>query len=183
MAPRLTESVRDLEECYGTKFADTKRSAAGSGMGGTDWRMPQQWQECPSVVQGKGDIGEDVLLLAEKAVPADGVHSRRGRVCRDTPRDTNRPELQRSSKSMPVRSNDRGRSWGRCTDDPGDTRNLEAMLNDFGCSCPVYIACGYTDLRRGIDGLASMVQEQFEMDPFQRVMFLFCGQRRDCQRR
>ena len=22
------------------------------------------------------------------------------------------------------------------------------MLNDFSCSCPVYIACGYTDLRR-----------------------------------
>lgn len=22
------------------------------------------------------------------------------------------------------------------------------MLNDFNCSCPVYIACGYTDLRR-----------------------------------
>ena len=53
------------------------------------------------------------------------------------------------------------------------------MLNDFRCSCPVYIACGYTDLRRGIDGLASIVQEQFQMDPFQRVMFLFCGRRRD----
>ena len=53
------------------------------------------------------------------------------------------------------------------------------MLNDFGCSCPVYIACGYTDLRRGIDGLASIVQDQFQMDPFQRVMFLFCGRRRD----
>ena len=24
------------------------------------------------------------------------------------------------------------------------------MLNDFSCCCPVYIACGYTDLRRGI---------------------------------
>ena len=43
----------------------------------------------------------------------------------------------------------------------------------------MYIACGYTDLRRGIDGLASIVQEQFQMDPFQRVMFLFCGRRRD----
>lgn len=30
------------------------------------------------------------------------------------------------------------------------------MLNDFNCSCPIYIACWYTDLHRGIDGLASM---------------------------
>ena len=53
------------------------------------------------------------------------------------------------------------------------------MLNDFNCGCPVYIACGYTDLRRGIDGLASIVQGQFEMDPFQRALFLFYERRRD----
>lgn len=53
------------------------------------------------------------------------------------------------------------------------------MLNDFSCSCPVYIACGYTDLRRGIDGLASIIEAQFRMDPFQEAMFLFCGRRRD----
>ncbi len=53
------------------------------------------------------------------------------------------------------------------------------MLNDFNCSCRVYIACGYTDLRRGIDGLASLVQSQFRMDPFQTALFLFCGRRRD----
>lgn len=54
------------------------------------------------------------------------------------------------------------------------------MLNDFNCGCPVlYIACGHTDLRRGIDGLASMVKSQFRMDPFQRALFLFCGKRRD----
>ena len=53
------------------------------------------------------------------------------------------------------------------------------MLNDFNCSCPVYIACGYTDLRRGIDGLANLVKSQFQTDPFQRALFLFCGRRRD----
>ena len=53
------------------------------------------------------------------------------------------------------------------------------MLNDFNCSCPVYIACGYTDLRRGIDGLATLVKSQFRMDPFQRALFLFYGRRRD----
>lgn len=53
------------------------------------------------------------------------------------------------------------------------------MLNDFQCVCPIYIACGYTDLRRGIDGLAGLVQQQFQLNPFQRALFLFCGRRRD----
>lgn len=35
------------------------------------------------------------------------------------------------------------------------------MLNDITEADKVYIACGYTDLRRGIDGLTSMVQQQF----------------------
>ena len=43
----------------------------------------------------------------------------------------------------------------------------------------MYIACGYTDLRKGIDGLAGMVQQQFHLDPFQNALFLFCGRRRD----
>ncbi len=30
----------------------------------------------------------------------------------------------------------------------------------------VYIVCGKTDLRKGIDGLATLVKEQFELDPF-----------------
>lgn len=53
------------------------------------------------------------------------------------------------------------------------------MLNDFTGAEKVYIACGYTDLRRGIDGLASMVQQQFQLDPFTNTLFLFCGRRRD----
>ena len=53
------------------------------------------------------------------------------------------------------------------------------MLNNFKCRCPVYLACGYTDLRRGIDGLAGLVQTQFRLDPFQNALFLFCGRRKD----
>ncbi len=52
-------------------------------------------------------------------------------------------------------------------------------MNDFNCTCPVYIACGYTDLRRGIDGLAGLVKSEFDLDPFQEALFLFCGRRRD----
>ena len=53
------------------------------------------------------------------------------------------------------------------------------MLSDFTVADKVYIACGYTDLRKGIDGLASLVQQQFALDPFSNTLFLFCGRRRD----
>ena len=48
------------------------------------------------------------------------------------------------------------------------------MLNDFTGADRVYIACGYTDLRKGIDGLSAMVQQEFELDPFTNTLFLFC---------
>ena len=51
------------------------------------------------------------------------------------------------------------------------------MLSEF--SGEVYIALGYTDLRRGIDGLAAIVQESFALDPFTNTLFLFCGRRCD----
>ena len=43
-----------------------------------------------------------------------------------------------------------------------------------------YIACGYTDLRYGVDGLASLVQYQFNLNPFDEgTIFLFCGKKAD----
>ena len=57
--------------------------------------------------------------------------------------------------------------------------DFEVMLTDFNGADRVYIACGYTDLRRGIDGLAALVQQQFKLDPFTNTLFLFCGRRRD----
>ncbi|AHF09448.1 MULTISPECIES: IS66 family insertion sequence element accessory protein TnpB [Dehalobacter] len=53
------------------------------------------------------------------------------------------------------------------------------MLNDFTGADAIYIACGYTDLRCGIDGLASIVQQKFRLDPFSSILFLFCGRRCD----
>lgn len=43
----------------------------------------------------------------------------------------------------------------------------------------IYVAYGKTDLRKGIDSLAIIVQEEFEMDPFNQSLFLFCGTRND----
>ena len=42
-----------------------------------------------------------------------------------------------------------------------------------------YVACGYTDLRRGIDGLASIVMTQYGMELREDSLFLFCGRRTD----
>ena len=53
------------------------------------------------------------------------------------------------------------------------------MLNDFTGAAHIYIACGYTDLRRGIDGLAGIVEREFHLDPFSDSLFLFCGRRKD----
>lgn len=44
----------------------------------------------------------------------------------------------------------------------------------------IYIACGYTDLRYGIDSLATTVKEKFGLNPFSaNTIFLFCGRRSD----
>ena len=42
-----------------------------------------------------------------------------------------------------------------------------------------YIACGYTDLRLGIDGLASYVMQQYGRTMDEDSLFLFCGRRMD----
>ena len=44
---------------------------------------------------------------------------------------------------------------------------------------PYYIVCGYTDLRRGIDGLAGIVQQNYKLDAYSGGLFLFCGRRCD----
>lgn len=43
----------------------------------------------------------------------------------------------------------------------------------------IYIACGYTDMRKSIDGLAAYVQQHYGLDPSGNSLFLFCGRRRD----
>lgn len=42
-----------------------------------------------------------------------------------------------------------------------------------------YIACCYTDLRYGIDGLAAVVTQQFGGHLDEERLFLFCGRRTD----
>ena len=54
------------------------------------------------------------------------------------------------------------------------------MLKECGGIHKVYIACGRTDLRKGIDSLAARIGNEFSLNPFEEgTLFLFCGNRKD----
>ena len=54
------------------------------------------------------------------------------------------------------------------------------MLNDATGFKKVYLATGYTDLRRGMEGLATIIRFRFQLDPYDKnTLFLFCGKRSD----
>ena len=44
------------------------------------------------------------------------------------------------------------------------------MLKEGSGFKKVYIACGRTDLRRGIDGLARIIRFQFQLDPYEYLL-------------
>ncbi len=43
----------------------------------------------------------------------------------------------------------------------------------------VYLACGHTDMRKSINGLAAVVEGSFKLDPFDDALFVFCNRSRD----
>ena len=44
---------------------------------------------------------------------------------------------------------------------------------------PVYLCLGFTDMRKSINGLSSLVKDSFSLDPFGEVLFVFCNKKRD----
>ena len=54
------------------------------------------------------------------------------------------------------------------------------MLAEAAGVKKIIIACGRTDLRKGIDGLAQLIGTKYDLNPFEKdVLFLFCGSRGD----
>lgn len=43
----------------------------------------------------------------------------------------------------------------------------------------VYLACGHTDMRKSINGLAGIVESSFKLNPFGGEIFVFCNRTRD----
>ena len=53
------------------------------------------------------------------------------------------------------------------------------MLGDITAVDEVYIVTGYTDMRKAIDGLAAIIDENLSLDSRRSAIFLFCGRRCD----
>ena len=50
---------------------------------------------------------------------------------------------------------------------------------DFSRVQNYFIACGYTDMRKSIDGLCAIIQNEFYMNIERNAIYLFCGRKRD----
>ena len=46
------------------------------------------------------------------------------------------------------------------------------MLGDISKAEHIYIAVGYTDMRKQIDGLSALVTTQFRLDPYDYIEFI-----------
>ena len=54
------------------------------------------------------------------------------------------------------------------------------MLGDISLATSIYIVTGYTDMRKSIDGLCTIIRDQLQIEPdSKRALYLFCGKRRD----
>ena len=52
------------------------------------------------------------------------------------------------------------------------------MLNDATCFKQIYIVTGYTDLRFGLDSLASIIESKSGRSPYvPDTLYLFCGRK------
>ena len=49
------------------------------------------------------------------------------------------------------------------------------MLTEILIGATVYIVTGYTDMRKGIDGLAQIVEGTIGKDVYSKAVYLFCG--------
>ena len=144
-------------------------------MGAASGGVPEKRAEGQRVVFGARNSGVHILQLAAESV--SGSNSRARGVFH---RNTSKGGRQRDSgQHRKRRAADRNTYRSRRRNDPSHHPGVKRMLTDFEGADHVYIACGYTDLRRGIDGLASLVQQQFQLDPFSNTLYLFCGRRRD----
>ena len=136
---------------------------------------------CP----GGRDSHEPIVSLAAGAVPV-GVTA-----CIFPGGDITRAGSGIAAAFAGDRRRDRDRVCGRRSDaDHGDGRSRHGVGADEGAlegqaaamipvpsGARVWLAAGHTDMRKGFDGLALMVQETLRRDPHSGHLFVFRGRR------
>src|SRR3981189_2109288 len=80
---------------------------------------------------------------------------------------------------MPPRCRRRLRRWlgGGGGEGSGSRAGRAAAMIAFPAGVRVWLATGHTDMRKGFDGLALMVQERLKQDPHGGHLFVFRGRR------
>lgn len=53
------------------------------------------------------------------------------------------------------------------------------MLADITAADRIYLITGYTDMRKSIDGLTTIIEKQMNESPNGKSLYLFCGRRAD----
>ena len=71
--------------------------------------------------------------------------------------------------------------WDRSSASGSNASTCEGagMLGDITAADEIYIVTGRTDMRKSIDGLCAVVEDQLHMDPRRSALYLFCGKRCD----
>ncbi len=140
-------------------------------MGGTTRSTAGKRTDCPAVVCGERNQDQELLLPTAKGPgTVYPVCTRRRSADCTAATKCRYPDREERSAYLTADQYYAGYTAGigEC-----------AMLNDLPAGQQVYLITGYTDLRRSIDGLASIIQGQLNLDPFSTALFLFCGRRRD----
>ena len=66
-----------------------------------------------------------------------------------------------------------------CPDAGKHFESRAVMFGDLSHVEKIYIRCGYTDMRKQLNGLLDIIQYNFKLDSYSNSLFLFCGKRAD----
>ncbi len=139
--------------------------------------VPRKRKDSFRMVQGAGIITENFLLLTAKN-PKGGTRSKGKARNSVGSAITAKTEQSEKHKNKRKRNSSKTAAEYFVRTDCGNNPRASGMLREFNSS-QVYIVCGYTDMRRSIDGLAAIVKQNFGLEPCSGSLFLFCGKRRD----
>lgn len=67
----------------------------------------------------------------------------------------------------------------RCESASGAHSRAVATVLSLPAGVRIWLVAGFTDMRRGIDGLAALVQTALASNPFSGELFIFRGRRGD----